>query len=174
MVSWGWFLPSNYELPVTPSSYTKFEDWETVKIRILPSWMEKDCNLMWEYYDERWEKAKVVRSLTKFEETPWIKEGRQQKEVWAFKVWNYSLEQVQICTVSQKSIKVAIMWFINDEDYGDPLKYDIKIKREWTWLETQYTINPAPPRTFEEEKFQNNDKEIDWFKYLEWESPFKD
>ena len=168
------FLPSNYELPATPSGYTKFEEGQTVKFRILKSWMENDCVLFWEYFDERWEKGKPVRSLKAFESTPWISTDRKPKEVWAFKVWNYNLNQVQICSVWQKTIKVAIMWFINDEDYWDPLNYDIKIKREWKGLETEYTINPAPPKEFNKELLETWDKEIDWFKYLEWESPFTD
>ncbi len=165
------FLPNNYELPVTPNHYTKFEDGETVKIRILPSGMDTNCNVFWEYFNESWEKPQVVRSLKTFKETPWIKKDRKPKEVWAFKVFNYSIWQIQICSISQKTIKVAIMWFIKDEDYWDPLGYDIKIWRVWTWLETEYTINPAPPKKFDKDLLKD-DKEIDWFGYIEWNEPF--
>ena len=173
MVTWGTFLPTNYSLPVTPSSFTKFEEWETVRIRILPSGMETDCMVFWEYFDESGEKAKPVRSMKAFESTPWIWEDWKIKEVWAFKVWNYNIEQVQLCSIPQKTVKEAILWFINDEDYWNPLSYDIKVTKSWKWFDTVYKVNPAPIKEFDGSLIEWKDKEIDWFKYLEWEQPFK-
>jgi hypothetical protein len=38
------FLPEGYEAPKSVSFYTKFEDGEKVKLRILPSGMEdRNC-----------------------------------------------------------------------------------------------------------------------------------
>lgn len=161
------FLEESYELPVTPSNYTKFEDWETTKFRILPSWMDTDCIVFYEYFDKsQWENGKPVRSSNKFDETPWIQPWQEPKEKWSFKVWNYNLEQIQICSIGQKSIKEAIMNLIKDTDYGEPLWYDIKVKREWQQLETKYWVLPWPVKDFDID-LTWKDKKIDWVTYLE-------
>jgi len=167
------FLPQDYEIPATPSNYTKFEDGETVKFRILPSGMDNDCIVFYEYFDKsQWENGKPIRSKKPFDSTPWIENGRKQQEKWAFKVWNYNLWQVQICNISQKGLKQSIMWYIKDEDYWDPLSYDIKISRTWKGLETEYSITPTPPKEFDESLLKDNDKKIDWVAYLNSEEPF--
>lgn len=167
------FLPDNYEMPVAPSNYTQFEDGTTTKFRILPSGGDQDCIVFWEYFDKtQWENWKPVRSMKKFEETPWIEPWRRQGEKWAFKVWNYDLNQVQICSLWQKGLKEAIMQHINDDDYGNPLWYDIKITRTWTKLETKYKIVVSPPKAFDESVLETDDKQIDWVAYLKNEEPF--
>lgn len=167
------FLPEDYKMPTTWNDYTKFEDWVTTRFRILPSGMESNCIVFWEYFDlTQGEKWKPVRSTKKFTETPWIESGRQQGEKWAFKVWNYDLGEVQICSIWQILLKQQIMSYINDDDYGNPVWYDIKIRREWVKLETKYSLTVSPPKDFDESLLESHDKKIDWVAYLEWEDPF--
>ena len=47
------FLPYGYEAPKSVSFYTKFEDGEKVKLRILPSGLEdRNCITGFEYFEE--------------------------------------------------------------------------------------------------------------------------
>ena len=167
------FLPKDYEIPVSPSNYTKFEDGTTTKFRILPMDNEWNCIVFWEYFDKtQGENGKPVRSVNKFTATPWIEPWRKTIHKWAFKVWNYDLWQIQICSLGQKWLQEQIMSYINDDDYWNPLNYDIKIKRDWKGLETKYWLTVSPPKPFDEALLKDNDKNIDWFAYLESEEPF--
>ena len=161
------FLPENYELPTQESRFTKFEKEKTTKIRILKSGLDNDCIVYWEYFQRQndW-KTKPVRSKTKFSETPWIEQNRTQKEVWSFKVYNYDTNSIQICSIWQKGIKEAIMRYIQDTDFGNPLTYDLKISRKGEWLETQYWVIATPPKEFDESLIEWKDVNIDWIGFL--------
>ena len=160
------FLPDNYELPTTESNYTKFEKDKETKIRILLSWLEQDCIVYYEYFAdaENW-KTKPIRSVKKFLTTPWINAKSTVKEIWSFKVFNYNTQTVQICSISQKSIKEALLWYIKDNDYGSPLWFDIKITKSWEMLETKYAVIVSPPKPFDFKQIKE-DKKIDWAWFL--------
>ena len=161
------FLPSEYELPVSENRFTKFEKDKTIRIRILPSGLKSNCMVFWEYFQTQTDwKVKPIRNVKKFQETPWIEKNREQKEVWAMKVYNYDTASIQICSISQKSLKQTIMWFINDNDYWNPLGFDLKISKTWEWLDTKYWIVPTPPKEFDISLIEWKDIKINWFKFL--------
>ena len=164
------FLEEWYKIPTATSNYTKFIKDETVKIRILESWAENNCITYYEYFADLGEWNKPIRQKDRFTETPGIENGRKQKEMWAFKVYNYSTETVELCHISQKTIKEVIMNYINDEDYGDPLWYDIKITRNWEGLETVYWVVSSPPKEFDTSLIEWKDKTIDWDWFLNCET----
>ena len=77
-------------------------------------------------------------------------------------VWDYQREKFAVLQVSQKSLLNEFMALIaDDEDYGDPTNYDIKITRTGDGLQTRYSIKGAqiksPPAAavaaFEDEEF---------------------
>lgn len=67
------------------------------------------------------------------------------KEFWVFLVWNYKVEKVQILELTQTSIKEQLQTYVDDPDFGDPMGYDIVIKRAGDGLETKYSIIAKPP-----------------------------
>ena len=161
------FLPENYELPASENNFTKFEKDKTTKLRILLSWLDKNCVIYYEYFqDIEWWKVKPIRSTKKFTETPWINAKSQVKEVWSFKVYNYEAQSIQICSIPQKWIKETIMNLIWDSDYGDPLGYDIKISKTGEGMETKYSLLASPPKEFDDKLIFNKDKDIDWAWFL--------
>jgi hypothetical protein len=164
------FLPKNYEIPKTPSKYTKFENDKTTRIRILPSWTDKDTIIFYEYFDISGENPKPVRSIKPFQETPWIKEGQKQKEIWNCKVWNYEIEQVQICSIWQMTIKEAIMNYYMDNDFWSPVLFDLKISKKWEKLETTYWVIASPPKEFDKSLLVWKDFKIDWSGFLKCET----
>ena len=145
------FLPEDYELPKSNwGRYTKFENGVT-RLRILSS-----CLVGWEYFDID---KKVHRSKTKFEETPRIEKWKYQKEFWAFVVYNRNTEQIEICQITQKGLKEAILTLCRDEDYGDPKnRYDLKITKSGEKLETSYQVNPGLPSATEKEILEEFEK----------------
>jgi hypothetical protein len=68
------------------------------------------------------------------------------KHFWAFAVWNYDTESVELLEVTQATIQSAILSLVKDEDWGDPKQYDIKINRTGDGFETKYTVTPRPKK----------------------------
>lgn len=136
------FLPKGYEAPVSGSSYTKLQDGDNV-FRVLSSAITG-----YEYWTTE---NKPVRSKEAFKELPNVKldkEGKPQKakHFWAFVIWNYGTKNIEILQLTQSSIQTAIANLVADEDWGDPKKYDIKVTRSGSGLETEYAVSPKPAK----------------------------
>jgi hypothetical protein len=66
------------------------------------------------------------------------------KHFWAFIVWNYAEEKIQILQITQASVRSRIEDLCKDEDWGQPFFFDIKILKKGQDLKTEYTVNPMP------------------------------
>jgi hypothetical protein len=128
------FLPEDYEAPKTSNNYMKLEEGEN-RIRILSA-----PEMGW----EDWIENKPRRY--EFGDKP-IKSYDPKKPVrhfWAFIVWNYNDERIQILHVTQATIRSGIEGLCNDKDWGEPFFYDIKIIKKGEGVDTQYAVNPSP------------------------------
>ena len=67
------------------------------------------------------------------------------KHFWAFPVYNYTDERVQILEVTQKTIQKEMRVLTNNPDWGNPLGYDISVTRTGEELKTEYSVQPSPP-----------------------------
>lgn len=158
-------LPENYEpAKSTGGAYTKLQDGDT-KIRILTS------PIIWFEYFTLENKPK--RSKTMFTNTNDIKENWKVKEFWAFVVWNYNSEAVQIMEITQNTIKDQIFALARDEDFWDPKGYDLKITRSWKDLETKYQVKPLAQKPFENKEAIEEAKKINLEALFDWEDPFR-
>ena len=128
------FLPENYTLPIASSNYMKLQKGEN-KIRILTAPL-----IGW----EDWKDKKPVRFAYNEKPVKSFDPGKPVKEFWAFIVWNYVEEKIQILQLTQNSIKKAIGTLVQDADWGLPYFYDIKISRTGDGITTEYTVNPLP------------------------------
>lgn len=132
------FLPSNYEAPKTSNYYMKLQEGDN-KFRILTQPI-----LGWEDWVEDSQGKRPIRF--RFEEKP-LKSQTPEKPVrhfWAFVVWNYNEEQIQILHITQATIRTALESLCNDQDWGAPFFYDIKIIKKGEGKDTAYTTNPLP------------------------------
>lgn len=141
------FLPENYEVPETGSGYMKLKDGDNV-FRVLSSAITG-----YEYWTAE---NKPIRSKEAFAETPNVKVGQdgkpqKQKHFWAFVVWNYANEAIEILQITQSSIQGSISNLVKDEDWGNPRAYDIKVNRAGTGIETEYSVNPKPKKELDVE-----------------------
>jgi hypothetical protein len=132
------FLQKDYALPKTGSRYTKLEKGDTV-IRALSS-----AIVGWQYWTGE---NKPVRLRENPKKTPIdMREDSKLKHFWAFAVWNYDTKALEVLELTQSSIQKAILSLINDEDWGDPKGYDIKITRTGDGLDTEYAVTPRPKK----------------------------
>jgi hypothetical protein len=137
------FLPEDYSAPSSASSFMKLENGES-NFRIL-----SPAVVGWEYWSDD---KKVFRSKEFPTETPNIRinpktqKEEKPKHFWAFVVWNYAEEAVQVLHISQKTIQKDILNLVNDADWGDPMEYDLKISRSGKELTTKYQISPKPKK----------------------------
>jgi hypothetical protein len=159
------FLPEDYQQPKTQGgNYTKLDKGETV-LRILSSPI-----IGWETWIELHGTEKPARCRA-MADLP--KGGRDTKHFWAMQVWNYSLAKVQIWQINQRTIQDSIMNLVEDKDWGDPKRYDLKINKTGDKLETRYTINPKPHSPAPEAAaFEMDLLKIDLDKLYDGEDPF--
>ena len=142
------FLPSDYEVPSSTGAYMKLEDGEN-KFRILSSAV---------IGYEAWKEKKPVRAKTTEELKTkgydaidsW---GNMQtpKHFWAFVVYNYSSESVEILSITQKSIMGSMQEMLGDEDWKDPKLYDFVITKKGQKMDTVYTVKSKLPKPLDKE-----------------------
>lgn len=135
------FLPQDYEAPSSSGNYMKLQPGEN-KIRILSPPV-----LGWE--DWTLEKKPVRFPYNQKPAKP-IDPERPVKHFWAMIVWNYREERVQILHVTQASIRSAIQSLCENEDWGAPYFYDIKITKNGEKKDTEYNVAPSPHKPVSE------------------------
>jgi hypothetical protein len=138
------FLPSNYEVP-TESNYMKLEKGKN-KFRILGSAVVG--NEYWKTVDgsRRPIRKRLGESIpaSDIEINPRSGELEKVKHFWAFPVWNYQANKVQILELTQKTVMKAVTGLVENEDWGDPKDYDLTVSRDGDGLDTEYTVAPSP------------------------------
>ena len=128
------FLPNNYEAPQGGGSYTKLKAGEN-RIRIVSNSL-----LGWLGWDAD---NKPHRSAKK-EGLDSLSLRDKPRHFWAFLIWNYATDQIEILEVTQRSIQDGIMSLYHSEDWGDPKGYDILVMKTGEGMETKYTIQGTP------------------------------
>lgn len=133
------FLPQDYEAPQGGGHYMKFQDGEN-KFRILSKpiigWLDWKDKQPYRFRMN----AKPDKPMT----------DKPIKHFWAFIVWNYEAQAVQILELTQSTIQKTIQNLSKDEDWGAPFDYDIKVNRKGKDLDTEYSVTPSPKKPLDE------------------------
>lgn len=66
-------------------------------------------------------------------------------------VWDYQDKCLKILLLTQSSLQEKLTQLIQDEDWGNPQKYDIKITRTGSGNETRYSMSTVPHKPVPEE-----------------------
>lgn len=136
------FLPEGYKIPVTQTQFCKLQDGEN-KFRIL-----SEARVGYEYWKGDDNNREVVRVKTEKEvpsEHLHSVDGRKRaRQFWAFIIYNYNINAVQLLVITQKTIQKAIVSLVEDKDWGDPKDYDLMINKSGQELETEYNVQPKP------------------------------
>lgn len=134
------FLPDNYEAPRTSNYYLKLNEGEN-RIRILSQPI-----LGW----EDWHDKKPVRYTFDSKPNKSFDPKKPVKHFWAFIVFNYNEEQIQVMHVTQATIRKSIEALCRDKDWGAPYFYDIKIMKTGEGVDTEYAVNPVPHKPIDQ------------------------
>lgn len=128
------FLPENYEAPKTSGFYMRLQEGEN-RFRILSAPI-----LGW----EDWQNKKPIRFTMDSKPASPIDAKKPVKHFWAFVVFNYNEEQIQILQITQATIRKSLEALCKDQDWGSPYFYDIKIHKTGEMTDTEYNVNPVP------------------------------
>ena len=168
------FQDKSYSLPTSGSgAYMKLEEGKN-KFRML-----SDIVTGYEYWTND---NKPVRQKEDWkgglpsDAKPDYNGGPQKsKHFWAFVVWNYATEQVEILSITQKTVqKQMLAWYDNDE-WGDPKGYDITITKSGQGRDTEYVVQPSPAKPLNPEiKKAYQSMTIDLDQLYEGGNPFID
>lgn len=79
-------------------------------------------------------------------------DAESTRHFWAFIVWNYKTNSIQIMEITQKGIQKSITALSKDEDWGEPTEYDITITKSGQMLETEYSVMPNKPKVLTDEQ----------------------
>lgn len=140
------FLPTDYKIP-SQSNYMKLEKGSN-KLRVLDSAITG-----FEWWEEDQNGGRKPHRRRTFQEA--VKQGQEPiKHFWAFPVWNYATQSVQILEITQKSVMAMITSYVNNEDWGDPKEYDLTVNREGDGFDTEYTVIASPHKKVTDEVVQ--------------------
>lgn len=167
------FLPEGTQVPSAGGNYMKLEAGEN-KFRALSS-----AIIGWEL----WVGGKPLRSkLNDFSSeqvanadiNKFTGKRRTPSYFWAFTVYNYKEEKIQILILRQVTIMRGMESFMEDEDFGNPKEYDLVItQHEGENGKAQYQVKAKPPRKLDEGiKKLYEDMEIDLTALYEGKDPF--
>jgi len=73
------------------------------------------------------------------------------KYFWAMVVYHNEDKQIKILDITQKTVLKAIKTLASDDDYGDPINYDIKVSKTGEGLDTEYQVTPKPPKKLDDD-----------------------
>lgn len=136
------FLPQNYEAPT--GNYMKLLLGKN-KIRILSPAIVG--NMFWTTDGQQRKpvRRRVTERIDPGELGVDSRSGEREKarHFWAFACWNYAANAVQIAEIVQGSVRDGIQSLCADEDWGDPMGYDIAIGKAGSGLDTTYTVTPS-------------------------------
>ena len=160
-------FPSNYTPPVASEgsgNYTKIKD-DPVKLRILS---EAITGYVYWTNDN-----KPVRSELYPQNTPNIRDDSKPKHFWAFKVWNYTTNQIEVWEISQASIRDILWGYWKDDEYGDLRQFPLKISRTGKGLDTKYSVIAGQKRELEAEIAQaSTDTPVNLLALFDGGNPF--
>lgn len=135
------FLPEGYSTPTGSDDYCKFKPGEN-KIRILSKPV-----ILW----QDWADKKPLRFPFDKKPAAAIDPAKPIKLCWALLIWNYNDKKIQIVEISQKGIILSLEALAKNEAWGNPNKYDIKITKSGSGMDTEYLVTPIPPSTVTDE-----------------------
>jgi len=141
------FLPKDYKEP-SVSNYMRLSDGEN-RFRVLSS-----AIVGMEYWKQVGESRKPIRKrqgeaipVGELEVNQNTQELEKPKHFWAFVVYNYQEEAIQILEITQKTIQQAMSAYVNNPKWGDPKEYDFIITRTGEKFDTVYTVTVDPKET---------------------------
>ena len=137
------FLPPEFESLKIEKPYWKMSQMKEgenrfrIVMRPIAGWID-------------WRDGKPLRFRPSNKPSVAVDASKPIKPFWSLYVWDYAREALFILEITQNSIIKTLTALGHDEDWGDFLKYDLKLKKEGTGKETKYIITPMPHKPLSE------------------------
>ena len=137
------FLPEGIELMKTERPYWKTKDMKEgdnklrIVMRPIAGWID-------------WDEKKPLRFRPENKPKKPLNPEKPVKPFWVCYVWDYAREGLYVIEFTQSSILKSLQAFGSDSDWGDFTKYDLKVKKEGSGLDTSYTVTPLPHKPMSE------------------------
>jgi hypothetical protein len=146
------FLPEGYETPESEQRFMEFVEGQN-SFRIL-----SPAIVGYEWWEDTGEGGRVPRRVRTAEDVP--SEVRnasnswdRAKHFWAFVVYNYTTQTIQVLEIKQQTIMRALEAFVKNPKWGNPQGYDLTIEKVKTgskdW-DVEYNVIPEPPSKLDE------------------------
>lgn len=159
------FIPVDYDqsqIAGSKQDFLKLSDGET-KIRIL----SPELCFGYEYWttEKKPKRVKNRPAVTPADIRLDEESGKPEpvRHIWAMQIWDYSDSKVKIWSFHQASFMTPLASFFNDEDWGDPIDYDLKITKKGSGLNTKYTIVPSPKKPLTAEQVDAVENQVATF-----------
>lgn len=166
------FLPNDYKnIPDKGGNYMRFQEGQN-RLRVLGS-----AIVGWEGWKVQPDGANrpVRRRMNETISVADVDDEGRIKHFWAFPVYNYQEEKIQILEITQKGIQKSIKALVSDKDWGSPTGYDLVITKSGQKLETEYQVQPKPAREMDKGVMQvYKDMNINMDALFDGGDPFKD
>jgi hypothetical protein len=146
------FLPKGYETPESEQRYMELAEGQNT-FRILAP-----AIVGYEWWEDTGQGDRVPRRVRTAEEVPAevrnaTDSRNKAKHFWAFPVFNYQTNTIQVLEIKQQTIMRAIEAFVKNPKWGNPQGYDLTIEkvktgsRDW---DVEYNVIPEPPSQLDE------------------------
>jgi hypothetical protein len=146
------FLPKGYETPESEQRYMELAEGQNT-FRILTP-----AIVGYEWWEDSGNGDRVPRRVRTAEEVPTdvrnaANSRDKAKHFWAFPVYNYTTNTIQVLELKQQTILRAIEAFVKNPKWGNPQGYDLTIEkvktgsRDW---DVEYNVIPEPPSPLDE------------------------
>lgn len=143
------FMPNDVDKLEKPSNYFRFEVGAN-KFRPLDSMITGWEG--WKTHPDGSKKPVRFRTDAKIPMDS-VDDPHEVKPFFAFPVWNYKHEVIQILEITQKGIQKSIKALVRNKDWGSPVGvdgYDITVTREGEGMDTEYSVAPSPHKKIDE------------------------
>jgi hypothetical protein len=141
------FLPKGYETPESEQRYMELAEGVNT-FRIL-----SPAIVGYEWWEDTEDGGRVPRRVRTAEEVPAevrnaVQSRQKAKHFWAFPVYNYQTNSIQVLELKQQTIMRAIEAFVKNPKWGNPQGYDLTVEKVKTgskdW-DVEYNVVPEPP-----------------------------
>jgi hypothetical protein len=139
------FLPKGESIPESSSNYMRLSEPEN-RFRVLASAIT-GYELWVEGKPQRRKKADefTADELQKADINKFNGKKRVPTYFWAFPVFNYKTQKIEILEITQVTIMRGIEDYLKDSDYGDPKRYDLIVVRDDSKEILEYRVKAKPP-----------------------------
>jgi hypothetical protein len=146
------FLPKGYKTPESQQNYLEFVEG-TNTFRIL-----SPAIVGYEWFEDTGDGGRVPRRVRTEEEVPAevrnaMDDRDRAKHFWAFVVYNYHTQSIQVLKLKQKTIMRQIEAYMNNPKWGNPQGYDLTVEKVKTGnreRDVKYHVIPEPPTPVDE------------------------